>query len=512
MATDYDEVPYQGHAYWFTHPDHLGLLGALQGLDTARAARARVLELGSGEGVNLLSMANLLPDASFVGVDLSSVQSETARRLASLAGLRNVTFHTADLADAPIEPGSFDYVIAHGVYSWVPAGTRDALLATMAKALAPTGVAMLSYNVDPGQLAFEPVRRLMRFHDGTGADDGDRVARARAIAAAWCAAMKANDPHGRRGRHAQARRVERVLAATSAAVVRHDYLVPHERAHWFEEVVAHAARHGLAYLDNGTASGQRPELMDAETLAMLARLDDRVRVQQYLDHFEATRFRVTLFARADAPRTTPLATTGLHLESRLPDDSVVTSGNGIPRVAMETRDGVSEIDDLAVRAALGLLIEARPPVIALPALRDLTAARLARLGLVHEAARSSDEALLAHLDQWMRTLWRHDAIHYWRDPPQRAARRTGHPETGALQRVLAAHGGSVPSLYHRSGDPGDEVRALLGALDGSMDHARLAARFGPDTMEHLDRLRRERYLHEDEALTPPSSSLTPPSS
>ncbi len=504
MGNDYDELPYEGHAYWFTHPDHLGILGGLQGLDCAPAGRARVLELGSGEGINLLSLASLLPDASFVGVDLSAVQTGTARRLAAAAGLHNVTFHVADLAEAAFEPGGFDYVIAHGVYSWVPAATREALLAAMARALAPSGVALVSYNADPGQLGFEPVRRLMRFHDQRGARVEDRVARARAIAEAWCDRMHAHDPEGRLGRSAQAERVARVLAATTTTVMRHDYLVGHERASWFEDVVAHAGRHGLVYLDNGTASSQRAELLEEETREMLGRLEDRVRAQQYLDHFQATRFRVSLFARADTPRRGALDTSALHVELRLPSEAMVAGGNKVPRVAVETADGVRELEDVAVRVALGLLVEALPGAVALPTLRDATAVRLGELGLV-DASQVGAGALLAHLDRAMRALWRHDMIHYWRESPRRGAARPGYPETGALQRVLAARGGSVPSLYHRAGTLAPEGRALLAALDGTMDEAAIVARFGADAASLVAWLRRERYLLFEESATRRSS-------
>src|SRR5688572_22135916 len=69
-STSYDEVPYINRSFPQTHPDRLATLATLFGVATADIDRARVLELGSASGDNLIPMALALPGSQFLGIDL----------------------------------------------------------------------------------------------------------------------------------------------------------------------------------------------------------------------------------------------------------------------------------------------------------------------------------------------------------------------------------------------------------------------------------------------------------
>jgi len=494
-ASTYDELPYTGLAYWFSHPDHLGLVGALHGIATARSPSCRVLEVGCGDGGNILSLASLLPGSTFVGLDLSEVHIRQGQQTAAEVGLTNVSLHHADLTKFEVEPGTFDFVIAHGLYSWVPEFARDGLLALIRRALKPTGVAVVSYNTLPGQALFEPVRSLMRFHTAPLTDANAKVRQARAIANAWCDHFVTNDSEGR---GAVVKRLAMVVKGLSPMMVRHDYLSEFEHPIWFSDFVAHANRHGLAYLDNALPSAQRPELLEPAAREMLAQLEDRVRAQQYFDHFDNTRFRVTLLARADAPRTEPLSLSELALEDRLDVEQDPATVNPTPRVVLDTASGEVEIRDMATRISLAFIFEQAPRPVPMRELRDAVMGRLRVYDPDSESLFTLDEAgrdlLLAHLEAVLSELWRRDVVHRWRDPPNSYARRPDHPETGKLQRVLARRGAPISSLYHRFAQLDDKARELLAALDGTLDIATLSARFGPDTEKRISALRRERLL------------------
>jgi cyclopropane fatty-acyl-phospholipid synthase-like methyltransferase len=141
--TAYDQVPYPGHPFAQAHPDRLATVATLFGLRPADPAACRVLELGCGDGGNLVPMALALPDSAFCGVDLSPSAIDRAQALSDELGLVNVDLRAADLAALP-DVGAFDYVIAHGVYSWIAPPARDALLAACRERLAPGGVAYVS--------------------------------------------------------------------------------------------------------------------------------------------------------------------------------------------------------------------------------------------------------------------------------------------------------------------------------------------------------------------------------
>ena len=145
-GTTYDEVPYMAASFSNTHPEVLAVTALLRGIDSPPLDGARVLELGCARGANLVPMASSLPKASFVGVDLSHRQIDEARATARAVGAENVAFHAMDLRGLDDSFGSFDYVVAHGLYSWVPPDVQEAILEVCARRLSPKGIVYVSYN------------------------------------------------------------------------------------------------------------------------------------------------------------------------------------------------------------------------------------------------------------------------------------------------------------------------------------------------------------------------------
>ena len=180
-ASAYDAVPYDSLPFAQTHPDRLATLAHLFGLQPPPLANCRVLELGCASGGNLIPMAVAMPGAQFVGVDLSSVQVAQGQALIDALGLRNIRLLPCSITDVDAALGHFDYIIAHGVYSWVPSPVQEKILSICAEQLSPGGVAYVSYNTLPGWRMRGMVRDLMRYHAMPFADPGQRVAQARGI-------------------------------------------------------------------------------------------------------------------------------------------------------------------------------------------------------------------------------------------------------------------------------------------------------------------------------------------
>ena len=128
VPNHYDDVLYESRPFAQCHPARMRGMAQLFGLAAPPLAKARVLELGCTHGGNLLPLAMRYPDASFVGADLSRVQVELANKAKEELGARNVTFRQADIREMAKESEQYDYIIAHGVYSWVPLDVQDALL------------------------------------------------------------------------------------------------------------------------------------------------------------------------------------------------------------------------------------------------------------------------------------------------------------------------------------------------------------------------------------------------
>src|SRR4051794_6758842 len=90
QANSYDEIPYGDNFFPYTHPIHLATMGLIFGIEPPPLDRCRVLELGCAGGGNLLPMALELPDAQFVGIDLSPRQIAEGQAVIERLGLRNV--------------------------------------------------------------------------------------------------------------------------------------------------------------------------------------------------------------------------------------------------------------------------------------------------------------------------------------------------------------------------------------------------------------------------------------
>src|SRR5436309_1556438 len=90
-------------------------------LDPTYISVARVLELGCAAGGNIIPLAARNPNASFIGIDLSSAQVESGRARIAQLGLSNIELRCESFSDAAAPDAAFDYIVCHGVYSWVPA-------------------------------------------------------------------------------------------------------------------------------------------------------------------------------------------------------------------------------------------------------------------------------------------------------------------------------------------------------------------------------------------------------
>ncbi|MBI2478687.1 MAG: class I SAM-dependent methyltransferase [Planctomycetia bacterium] len=163
-TTSYDQVEYSSYPFQQSHPDRLATIATLFGMHPPRLDDCRVLELGCSSGGNLIPMADQLPQARFVGIDASTKAIEKGNQTIRAVGLQNIELRHADILKLDDALGEFDYIITHGVFSWVPQPVQDKILDLCAKQLAPNGVAYVSYNTYPGWHFRGMIRDVMSYH------------------------------------------------------------------------------------------------------------------------------------------------------------------------------------------------------------------------------------------------------------------------------------------------------------------------------------------------------------
>src|SRR6516162_3678009 len=177
----YEQVPYESFAVPASHPDNLASQATLFGLNPPPPQTARILELGCGTGANLIAIADSLPGARCVGLDLSPSHVAVGREQVRALGLTNVELRSGSILDVGPVWGTFDYILCHGVYSWVPPPVQDHLLTICARNLAPDGVAYVSYNVYPGWHISGLIRDMVNYHGRRFLDPRERVDQVRAF-------------------------------------------------------------------------------------------------------------------------------------------------------------------------------------------------------------------------------------------------------------------------------------------------------------------------------------------
>jgi SAM-dependent methyltransferase len=477
----YERLSYPGYAYAATHPSRLEAIGRLLGLDPAPAATSRVLELGCGDGGNALSIAATLPHARVHGIDAAPSAVARGSALAQAAQLTNVELRAADFASlAGDTHPPFDYVVAHGVYSWIPPAARVALLAATARALAPHGIAYLSYNAYPGSYLRDMARDMLRYHLRDVEDPQARLAGAHELMET-IVAIDAPTPYARVLRE----HLERMLAASDALLF-HDDLAEVSTPFYLHEVVEHAARHGLRFLAEADLSESlMRDVPDSAIHLMAALPDDAVVREQYLDFFKNRMFRQTLLCRAELPVRRALDDRALE---RLAISSSARSGERTlaGEETFTTPEGFSmTTSEPHVQAAMELLAASWPAAVGFPALaaRACTAAGPdAPAEVVAERLRAV--LLEAHL---ARIVQLHGC------PPPVAATPGARPRASALARAQQAAGAEVLStLLHANAQLGEELdAALLPLLDGARARPALRAALGcaePQLEEALARL------------------------
>ncbi len=449
--TSYDELPYEDYCFPRTHPEHLFAVSALFGRAAPPIERARVLELGCARGGNLLPMAVDLPGATFVGVDLSPRQvAEAERRRAALA-LGNVTFRCASIADLGEADGPFDYVICHGVYSWVPAAVREAILRVCRACMRPGGVAYVSFNALPGWHLLRTVRDFVLRHVPKGAPAPRRLALARqALGVLAEAARNERGPYGAWLRDELAN-----VASADDGYVFHEYLEDDNEAFYLADFIAAAKAHGLAWLGDADLRLSGAAGLGAGDPAALA---------QSVDFAVGRRFRAALLVHeGTAPRGVDVASVArLWLASR-----AVDVGHGTFDV-----DGreVKPDDPWLARALAELAAEERRPV----SYGALCGRVGAALGLDARAAAREGAAHAAAVVGLCL-----DGVVEPRAGEGRYAAEAGLLPVGSpVARMQAAEGALVATLRHVRVELHEFEREVLLALDGTRDRAALARAFG----------------------------------
>lgn len=410
LINPYDQVAYRTFPRRQTHPDRLAAIARLFGMNPAPVGACRVLEIGCGDGGNLIPLACHLPGSRFTGIDLASAPIAAAGAMARVLALPNIDLRVADLRELGPDAGEFDYIFAHGLYSWIPPDVRDGLLAVCCQRLAPQGVAFVSYNVYPGRYPRQMLREILLYHTRTLTNPAARLAEAR------CLLAQLDHPEAK------------TLLGQGDDSLFHDDLAPINDPVWFRDFAAHAARHGLQYLGEADSRSTFDPPKDA----------DPIEHEQHVDFVQLRAFRQSLLCHAEVPLDRAIGPARM-------DEFLFSENQRARRIR----------DDRAIEAVVQVLHDTAP----LPAQFEELIPYAGSADLLREI-------LFALLATGCVNLHVHEF------PCQETV--TARPRASLLARYQAAGGGNVTNACHIPVELDPMVRHLVCLLDGTRTHEEIA--------------------------------------
>jgi len=476
MPTSYDLVQYPSLPFDRSHPDQLAVMATLFGLEPAPPQKCRVLEIACADGGNIIPMACELPESTFLGFDLAEAVVENGKRLIAELGLTNIRIEQMDLMDAGPELGQFDYIIAHGLYSWVPEPVRDRLMSVTKSLLAPQGVAYISYNALPGCRIREMFREMLLIHLRDVTDPQERIKQARQ----FLECLKQSKE--RSGDMGNFLRIEaEFLLDQGPVVLFHDELGEVYHPVFVHDFAVHAGRFGLQFLAEASFPEMQARKFPQEILDLAEQWSggDRVMRELYYDFMRGRVFRRTLLCHDN------IQVAGELVEDRIADLYAASQAKPVSSTP-NLREGVAE-EFTGIRGASAKTAHPLAKA-ALLLLGKEWPETLSFLDLVNSSARligeQPDEKSMIRI---LFGTFAAGLVELHAVPPRCVSEPGPFPATTALARLQARQGIKITTLRHTTVEAEGEIeRHLLTLLDGSRDFKDLVREMAPQIATSRD--------------------------
>ena len=298
----YADLGYLSQPFPYASAPFLESYARLLGLSPAPASTARILEIGSSYGGNLISQALFYPRATFTGIEIAPTQVSVGKTYIDQLGITNLDLLEGDVNENHEQLGTYDYIIAHGFYSWVDEETQNNFLRLCKEHLAENGILYMSYNTYPGWHKMDSVRALLEFanKDIDTLNHREKVRHSKTIASKLGALMLEYDTV--ENQQASFLQSLRQTLQKQDCYVGHDHLEPVNTPVYFHQCMDHMAEHGFTYLCDCDLNLSFPEVYDETLRTKLQELapHDPLAREQYIDFMLNTAFRKSLFTHKGA--------------------------------------------------------------------------------------------------------------------------------------------------------------------------------------------------------------------
>jgi methyltransferase-like protein/2-polyprenyl-3-methyl-5-hydroxy-6-metoxy-1,4-benzoquinol methylase len=480
VKTSYDHIPYPSLPYAQTHPDNLATVATLLGVDPPSVGCCRLLELGCASGGNLIPMAYGLPNSEFVGVDSSSIQIAQGQTKIESLRLTNIDLNCLDIMEVDAQFGQFDYIIAHGVYSWVVPQVQDRILEICRKHLAPTGIAYISYNTYPNWGILGTFRDMMLYHTRHLADPKMRAKQARDLLYFFAEATSASNS----AYSDLLKNYSRIMKEKTETFPNGDSLFLHDELEevndpvYFHQFVGRAMSHDLQYLaeaEFSTSFANKFSREVAETLVQISK--SSIEFEQYLDFLTNRSFRQTLLCHREIPLTrelNPERLMNLYFSSsaRPVSSSPTIHKTSIERFRAPNKATLST-DHPLTKSAILFLAEVWPQTVSFKALLAEAFSRLG-LGPITDDVYSTQDVLYLRTNLLKAHSYSSQLMKLHTNPSEFTLKISERPVASAVARYQVRHAASiVTNCRHERVRLSKFNNYLLRFLDGNHDRTDL---------------------------------------
>lgn len=299
LKNSYDSFLYVSKPFSSTNINNLQAKAKMYGLNPVPLKGARVLELGASCGGNIVPQALYYPETTFTGIDLSGVQVKHGNDIINSIGLKNVTLLEKDILDIDESFGTFDYIIVHGIWSWVPDVVKDKILSICNVNLSDNGIAYVSYNTYPGWKRLEQLRDIMLYSEKRAKDQDllERTLYTKNVLKMVADTMNIDD----RSRAQSAYKINNIhnVLNSNDYYVAHEYLEAFNDPVYVSDFIDRARKQGCAYIGDEVLQRSFITWLADDVTNNIRALshDNYVDKEQFYDYVYDTQFRMSLLTK-----------------------------------------------------------------------------------------------------------------------------------------------------------------------------------------------------------------------
>lgn len=467
----YDSFIYPRLSFRQPHPEVMAARAALFGLTPPSLNTFRFLEIGCATGTHLIGLASAYPNATFVGIDLSANQLKIAQDDVAAVGLTNVKFQHASVTDIDESWGKFDFIMTHGVYSWVPPEVQTHILRVCRENLTDNGIAYVSYNCYPGWHVKGIMRDLMVYQSRFAERDQDKLAQGKSILAYLAANAPADQPFTK-----LLQTEAEFIAKADDHYLLHEHLEEHNAPLYFYQFAERATKQNLKYLGDTELYTMFPVGLNEAAQKQISATPDQVRLEQYLDFVRNTSFRRSLLVRDE--QNVSYSANAESLSTMRFAAAFVKKGryhktDELVQYQAATGSQQLNISGAVAKNGLEVLAEAWPMSLSL----DDWIGRVQQVGAKVGARAFGDDAVRATLLQVAWVAHTHGLLEVRVEPEPYAGPKNlpERPTVSAFARYQAANGQRLVSLRNEMLEGDSSFLFLLQLLDGTRTQQDLEA-------------------------------------